>query len=295
MKDILSLLFEDLPCWYELSWSKKEPAIILRVHRDFIESTGLIRQDSPIVLGFIEEFGFSGFSGDLTKDFGFEDIFKFKSRKGDFIDHIIEIPIVEKRIDKTCEYCKGSGKDYSDNECLWCHGSGKDIDIDFKIAYTISASFSLFFDQAHPIEETTSSLLPQLMTVQTATIQESHGGFLCGEISPFLNNYLISLGMKDTLELEQIREAMMRAYIKMNGRLEPYSEDSFRAHIYDEGRIILDCPGDRCGIYIPPEQRHSTFRGREFSSHNVDNPSQQLTLLAGLAALHDKARREMKV
>lgn len=296
MKDMLLLLFGDLPCWYELSWSKKEPAIILRVHRDFIESTEPIRQDSPFVLGFIEEFGFSGFSGDLAGDFGFEDIFKFKSRKGDFIDHVIEIPVVEKQIDESCEYCDGSGKDKNIGyKCLWCYGSGKNREINWKIAYVISASFSVFFDHALFPKERTSFFLPQLMTVQTATIQKSHGGSLYGTFGPLFSKYLVSLEKYDESALKEITEAMISAHKKMNGRLDPYNEHSFRAYIHDRGRITLDCPGDACGVYVPPEEFWHGNRGREFSCHNTDTPFQQLTLLAGLAALHDKARREMKV
>jgi hypothetical protein len=28
---------QDIPCWYELSWQEKIPAILLRVHEDFIK------------------------------------------------------------------------------------------------------------------------------------------------------------------------------------------------------------------------------------------------------------------
>lgn len=55
---------------------------------------------------------------------------------------------------------------------------------------------------------------------------------------------------------------------------------------------MLNCPGNACGIH-PVIHWEEGENGYKFSCHNVDTPMQQLTLLAGLATLHDKARQEM--
>lgn len=39
MKDFKILTQDDIPCWYEISWRKSIPAIVLRVHQDFIKNT----------------------------------------------------------------------------------------------------------------------------------------------------------------------------------------------------------------------------------------------------------------
>ncbi len=71
-------------------------------------------------------------------------------------------------------------------------------------------------------------------------------------------------------------------------------ETSFRAQVDGEkGWLNVQCPGSGCGL-CPSHHGIERGRGYEFDSHNVDSPIQQLTLLAGLAALHDRARREIK-
>ena len=47
-----------------------------------------------------------------------------------------------------------------------------------------------------------------------------------------------------------------------------------------------------CGLN-PSHDHMDIGQGYEFSCHNTDTPAQQLTLLAGLAALHDLVRKDM--
>ncbi len=77
--------------------------------------------------------------------------------------------------------------------------------------------------------------------------------------------------------------------------LKDYDKWSFRVSVGD-GFITIDCPGNACGIHPDHNAglRIEKDEGYEFTCHNVDSPAQQLTLLAGLAALHDKARKEIK-
>ncbi len=51
-----------------------------------------------------------------------------------------------------------------------------------------------------------------------------------------------------------------------------------------DGFLVLNCPGNACGIHSS-DHSYTGRRGREFSSHNVDNPAQSLTLLAGIASM----------
>ena len=79
----------------------------------------------------------------------------------------------------------------------------------------------------------------------------------------------------------------MGTFTKMSGcRVD---ESSFWVRLKN-GRLIMNCPGDACGIH-PENWYEENDKGYEFNCHNVDSPMQQITLLAGLAALHDEARR----
>lgn len=296
MGDIKIVIRENIPCWYELSFRETGPAIILRVHKDFIESIKLVPNNDWRVVDFLKQFKFNEFVGSFDGNFGFDNAFIREGQKGEFTEFVVEIPKVRKKTGRVCKYCKGSGKDDYSDGCLSCDGKGEEYIYDWNKAQAISASFTVFFDFSRFPKFETSSSVTQLMTMQTITLKESHGGSLDGEYSIPLSNWFKKLEQKEKPEpLEAAVGAMWSAYKKMINHPKLYPKYLFRAWIHDGGRITLDCPGDACGIYIPPEGIWNEGRGRKFSCHNVDTPAQQLTLLVGLAVLHDKARKEMKI
>lgn len=68
------------------------------------------------------------------------------------------------------------------------------------------------------------------------------------------------------------------------------------ARIRDDGRFMLGCFGNACDIAIYPDNDDGAETDEaysEYSCHNLDCSTQQLTLLAGLAALHDVADKEL--
>jgi hypothetical protein len=298
MEKIKMLTYERIPCWYELSFRKEKPAIIFRIHKDFIAHTESISQTAPIVMGFMSHFGFKKFSGSLAGNFGFDDSFIFEGIKEDFAEFAVDIPTIKKYSGKKCEECNGSGKDrFLNDECLRCEGTGKDWFYDWKLASAISASFTTILLWMRFPEKETSSLLPQLMTVFTVTEDEMHGGSLGGAYSVELCNWMRSLYVqnKGRYEVAEMTEAMKIVHKKMFGALRFGQEHDLWAKIEnDSGWLNVNCPGDACGLHPGDSYGPQKKRGYEFACHNVDNPMQQITLLAGLAALHNKARREIK-
>ena len=84
--------------------------------------------------------------------------------------------------------------------------------------------------------------------------------------------------------MSEITKAAKSTYQHLFCELRYYSDFNFRAYVGSKnGGVVFDCPGDACGVYPSI-----------WPSKNVDNAAQQITLLAGLAARHDKARREIK-
>ncbi len=61
---------ETIPCWYELSWQAKPPALILRIHRDFLKGMNINLQKAPIIKSYLKEFAFVEFSCDFERDIG---------------------------------------------------------------------------------------------------------------------------------------------------------------------------------------------------------------------------------
>lgn len=70
-RDYKSILFDILPCWYELLWSVKPLGIIVRLHQDFIKKTDVVNPKASIVEHFMKEFKFKDFGNDFNHDFGF--------------------------------------------------------------------------------------------------------------------------------------------------------------------------------------------------------------------------------
>lgn len=301
MKNFKWLIKENIPCWYELSWLEEKVSVMLRIHKDFVKTAMVVPEDSLMVKSLMESFEFSRFAGDLKKDFGFDNAFVLKGENGDFVEFFVPVPEVKKYTGKECGNCEGSGKDTAmkefgeERKCGFCDGTGKEHFFDWRPAQAVSASFNIFFSLARYPESETSSPLPQLMVIDVATRHDIHGGSLGGEFSIPLYEWLKSF--EERTRFPEIIEAMQNAQKKMFNKIDRYEGFGFRAYMLHKGGITLDIPGNACGIYNAPDYDYGSPRkeGCKFECHNVDTPMQQLTLLVSLAALHDRARKEIKI
>jgi len=147
------------------------------------------------------------------------------------------------------------------------------------------------------MEIETSAPFPQLLTVETITHNDMHGGSLGGMYSVPLTSWLASkvtdLPERHVYVIPEMEKAMKTAYYHMLSR-GPLDDHSFSAHIaYRGGWLNVSCPGNACGLHPSHSRSPDEGRGYEFSCHNVDSPAQQFTLLAGLAALHNRVRKEL--
>jgi len=296
MERIKNIIYDVLPCWYEISWREiLPPSIVLRIHKDFIGEIKGRKIDfgnAPIIMGLKIEFGFENFVGDFDKDFGFDGAFVRKGEAGKFVEFMIPVPKVKKEGGQ-CNSCNGSGenKELLHGECLMCSGSGKKYTYDWKTAYAISASLNVFFTLASFPKKETKAGFSQLMTIDVATRKGMHGGSLSGSCSIPFAKWAGKFYCGERNFAPEILEAMKSSYHHMFG-LSDFDIYSFQAYM-SNGFLYTSCSGDACGLHAT-SQRLQEDNGYEFSCHNVDTPMQQITLLAGLAALHDKARKEMK-
>jgi hypothetical protein len=282
-----------IPCWYELGWKEDVPALVLRVHKDFIANPPVeVKTDSPAVVYYQERLGFSSFVADFTKNFGFDDALINQGEKNDFVEFLIALPQTKWKTDQPCEECTGSGVDqFRDGEkCYWCKGDGKKREISYSAVEAISASLNIAFTTLSLYEEEVSSRLPQLMTIMLATERGMNGASLGGNFTPSFS-YWLKASEEDQRVCLLVIEAMKKAYDRMWG-IEGYDSYDFRADLKSGGGLCTSCPGDACGIH--PSSWSSVGQddtGYEFSCHNTDTFLQQITLLSGLACLHDLARK----
>ncbi len=292
LRDFKMIRYDTIPCWYELSWREPQ-GIILRIHSDFVNKKGSISTNAPIVGHYAKEFKFTKFSGEFGKNFGFEDSLQFLGESDGFIEYLVPTPLVRKLGGK-CKNCGGSGKDEENWNCvcLHCGGEGKNIRFDYTEAYAVSATLTTLFEFMTFPQFETSCHLPQLITVKTVTIRDSHGGSVGGEYSKEAVNWMKRHGPG---EIPEMISVMRSVWTKMDGEMRDYYDHSFHAWLGDsDGWLCTDCPGDACGLH-PDHNASYDMReglGFGFGSHNTDTPQQQLTLLASLATLHDLMRKD---
>lgn len=281
---------ESVPCWYELIW-RETKGMILRIHTEFVNGVALIPNNAPIVEHIMNDkgFGFRESSFVFGQDMGFNKALPFVGEQNGFLEYTIPTPLVRKPTGKACRSCKGTGDGgaYTDRSCFYCNGEREEVIYDYSDAYAVSASLGLLFAfMRFPEVETTCSL-PQLMLIETVTIRENHGGSLYGEFSKDLVRFLRSLAQP--CEIKSMVSVMQAVWEKMDGRMQGFYEHSFRSHLRDSGRLIVDCPGDACGLH--PDMHYSGGNdGYKFNCHNTDTMMQQLVLLSALAELQSFAR-----
>jgi hypothetical protein len=242
MKRIIS---DHIPCWYELSWQPKPPALLLRVHQDFVTAAGNIPDEAPIVRDFSKKFKFRSFSGDFSQNFGFERVFKRKGVKNNFDVFEIAIPKLKSYSSEPCKWCKGTKYDeLREDKCYHCSGTGKEKIINQNQAYAISATLTVFTLFARYPESETTAGMGQHIVIQTSTIRKTHGGSLSGELSKQFMHWIRSHGPG---ELPEVLEAMKVAHKKMWLKADWFM--GFVAQIMNEtGLLILKCPGNACYI-----------------------------------------------
>lgn len=184
-------------------------------------------------------------------------------------------------------------------DCIHCTGVGKELIFDWQSAYACSASFTVFLVLTEFVKTETSAPFSQLLTVKTMIREGLDGGSLSGEYSIPLVKFLSNLydETKTRRSISEMIQAMKLAYNHMVG-MRKFDQFNFRASVdYEDGWLNVSCPGNACGLNPEHNAGYDMKRrglGYKFNCHNIDTPVQQITLLAGLAALHDKARKALK-
>lgn len=171
----------------------------------------------------------------------------------------------------------------------------------------------LFAARAHDTETTNRQ---QQVFFKTGCGHDLHGHSVVGHISGELFAWLRAYGTQEANEEEHaplpraVRDAMQSTWRavapkgpgfdtefdeEFDHRFEEEQVDSCDGSIRNNGCFSLRCPGNACDISIYPDQapRRDEYAGSvHFSCHNLDSAAQQVTLLAGLAALCSLARAE---
>ena len=250
----------------------------------------------------LSEYGINvNFLADASKPWGFGGVLKpyirhgIKTHDESFSEYVVLIPQVEKETGNPCPVCDGTGKDdMADTDCLRCSGTAKEMYMDWGELDCLAATLcTLGAIIDTPFEEAltgVSSTKQQLLSVRT---NFERGRAFIGSVlaSPFAD-YLRAISNQD---LPSVRAAMKESYLRMFPGYKRFGDFGFQAHVRDRGQLILDVPGDACGLFVDgfSSSLREVSGPMELSCHNVDGHHQQLTLFVGLAALCGIVRGEL--
>lgn len=286
MVEYKDLTRETLPCWSKLSWMPAPAIISIWIHDDLIHPLDSLQSDHHVVAPLLTYGPFMN----NTHEWGIDGTLKRSLKTDDgFHGFHLEIPLVHLATG-TCPHCEGNIEDDLGFECLYCNKTGIQTEFDWKTLHAMSASVSLlttFVNEFAP-EIDTPAPTPQLLSFTTHTQDMLYD--LSGTYSEMLVNWFRQIG---PCLLEEAVQAMRETHRVLFGTLEDYNDNEFRAQITsDSGWLNIAAPGNACSLN-PVQLDIPKEGGYEFSPHNMDSPLQQITLLAGLAALEMQARKEL--
>ena len=262
----------------------------LHMHRSVAHIVQPLLSSSPIVKDG-EEFLGSTFRGELAPGsvIGFASgLLKCHSWHNDRLVIDIELPASE--IEKgLCPGCAGTGRDGDNYDCLWCSGGGKETVQDSAAARAVALSLSVLLRALRSQLTKPKHCVGPLQLLEVATCVTDGQAAFDGAFSPVLVTWLTHATDQ---ELDPIRDAVFNAYDHMlPSRVPPHSRERYGLIRNPGGWISWSClPGSSSlhPEYDFPDSDTLEY-GYHFESHNCDEPEQQLTLLAGLAGLHDAA------
>lgn len=285
------LEYQNLPMWSRLEFVEDTPAVDFIVHKDAVHYVDELNK-AKFKEKLVDEGGRWGFGeGCLlrSEDEDGSTRFRIPAKPFKFV------------LDEPCDRCRGTGEGEFSDKCLYCDGGGKKTKIDWKEGMAISLSMSLLTDCFNELmigDKKTSSSRLQIMAPFTGTTEmyfPVHGYY-----SPAFVKWLRSKGETHSSPtfMPDVVDAMISVWKVMEAvkddNLYPYDRGQFWFNTYDSGWLNISCPGDACGLHPSGSHIDSGEVGYDFSCHNMDNPMQQLVLMAALARFEMNCRKEIE-
>lgn len=234
---------------------------------------------------------------DIDKPWGFGGVLNPHRRTGrDDGQRIIEYSIAIPRIEKDageCGDCNGTAK-VDDRDCFHCMGTGRDKTNDLDVLNCISATLcvlTVILDM--PDKELVAGIKTKRQQLLTVQMHFGRWGAAIGAtLSRPFGDYLRLLSGQ---ELSEAKAAIKSVYLQMFPGYARFGDFDYRANVHRNGQLIIDVPGDGCGLYVDgcSKSLQEASGPMRLNCHNVDGHHQQLALLCGLAAISGMARKSL--
>lgn len=160
---------------------------------------------------------------------------------------------------------------------------------DYHQYFAVSANLKLIFACLSFSKADTESSQKQLFHVDMDTQYGLNGASIHATFGKDLMPWLSS--RPDNFYDYEIEEVMQRVYGYMTGR--QTNAAYFRAWFRRPKLVSFNCPGNACNLNPDSHTDDRLNIGYRLSPHNVDNVDQQLTLLSGVIAMTEKARKSI--
>jgi len=262
----LDIVRQTSPARYEIG-VKPNTDLVVGVHSRTMKAVeSIVKRGTPLVEGLqsSRELGLPEFIEPTNNEWGFGRILHRIDGKPNWIN--FDCPLPAFRNEENIETTKVTGR-------------------------AISATLLILTTALSISEEDTDSEKPQLITIDGMCLGPRLSGY---GISVSIGIPLVGWIAKQPRETEcvEIVSAMKAAHAHIFGK-QPDKFDRFHAMFREKKFILLQVPGNACDLYREVSCYDDKLdRGYRMHPHNVDSSSQQLTLLTGLAAMHDLARKD---
>lgn len=256
---------EPKPMWYSMGFEDKRKILFFDVHNAVdSEVSRLLRPSIPAVKDMEKELRLSfappsdgaiwGFRGDIRKE---------QSPAPEYIRHVIELNPAKWAV---------SGPRYN----------------------TIPRAIYLLLLVLNREEYSVRSAENQLMIIDGICYgNDTSERGISGEFSPVVREWLRQFPANQ--DIGSIVDTMHNVYVLGLSRKQSslYARYSFSAHSFGDGLLHLKVPGT-CACIGPGTSSVQEDRGFRLSPHNIDSPSQQFAMLAGLGKLCELVRAEQR-
>lgn len=264
-----------MPAWYELA-TKGAKTLLIRIHRVAMRALESMREDSPIIRSYTNIFlksphPFGKFvlpREDKSWGFG-EVLIPQESKDNDWLTYACRLPILAEK------------------------GQFDETKTD---VMALRSTLSVIFNSLFIFDGETGCKKPQLMVVEAFSVHmEIYGGAMGVTLTPAVSHWLSQ--QPDNSCLIKVEDAMRKAGEHMwnDSRTKKLFHQNYHAWCRQPKWINLSVPGNACGLDPSDYYDTSLDRGYTLSPHNTDSSWQQLTLLVGLAKLHELIRGEDRI